>query len=113
MAKSKNTIGSWAFLAGVVLALVLGVFMQNQISNPTIVLVLVVIGFVVGILNVTGEETQSFLLSGAVLIIASSLGAGALGGISILEGTMAALLMIFVPATIIVAIKNVFTLARN
>ena len=113
MAKTKNNLGSWAFLIGVVLAVILGVFMQDQMTNSTVILILVVIGLVVGFLNVTAEESQSFLLSGAVLIIASSLGSSALSNIAMLDSVMNALLMIFVPATIIVAIKNVFNLARN
>ena len=104
MAKTKNNLGSWAFLIGVVLAVILGVFMQDQMTNSTVILILVVIGLVVGFLNVTAEESQSFLLSGAVLIIASSLGSSALSNIAMLDSVMNALLMIFVPATIIVAI---------
>lgn len=110
MAKG-NIIGSWAFLIGVILAVVLGAW-KEQLST-TFVYILVVIGLVVGILNITGRETNAFLMSGTVLVIISGFGGGAVYGVKFLPGILAALMTIFVPATIVVAIKNVFTLARN
>jgi len=64
--------------------------------------------------RVTDKETMPFLLSGAVLIIASALGQSeSLTLIPYLSNILSALLAIFVPATIIVAIKNVFNIAKN
>ena len=111
MAKKQNIIGGWAFLVGVILAIIIGAGVVSASAGLT--LVLVIIGIVVGLLNISGEEVSSFLLSGAVLIIASSLGNNELGSVRILGGILSALLSIFVPATIIVAIKNVFTLAKR
>ena len=111
MAKSrKNFLGSWAFLVGVVLAVVLGLV---GTIDGTWTIVLVVIGLIVGLLNVTAKETMPFLMSGTVLIIVSALGGGFLAEVQILADMVNALLVVFVPATIIVAIKNVFNLSRN
>ncbi len=111
MAKSrKNFLGSWAFLVGVVLAVVLGLV---GTIDGTWTIVLVVIGLIVGLLNVTAKETMPFLMSGTVLIIVSALGGGFLAEVQILADMVNALLVIFVPATIIVAIKNVFNLSKN
>lgn len=111
MAKSHiNFIGSWAFLIGVVLAVVLGLL--GSIGG-TWTIVLVVIGLLVGLLNVADKETMPFLMSGTVLIIASALGKSGVLDIQILADVLDALLVIFIPATVIVAIKNVFNLARN
>lgn len=103
-------IGGWAFLIGVVLAIVFG-FMGS--INPTMTLVLVVIGLIVGLLNIADEEAQPFLMSGVVLIIASAFGQAAVNTVIQLAGILNALLLIFVPATIVVAIRNVFMLARR
>ena len=108
--KSDNSLGSWAFLVGVILAVVLGLIGS---LNPTWIWILVIIGLIVGLLNVTGSEMGPFLLAGAVLIIASEFGGDALGSVRILDNVLQALLVLFVPATIIVAIKHVFSLARN
>jgi hypothetical protein len=110
MAKKGNLLGSWAFLIGVVLAVVLGIVGG---LTSTILYVLVVIGLIVGLLNVADEEASPFLMSGAVLIIASSLGQTVTQAVPWLNGIMQALLAIFVPATIIVAVKNVFSIARH
>lgn len=112
MAKGKKMglLGSWAFLLGVILAVVLGYL--GSVSGTGLI-VLVVIGLIVGLLNVADKEVQPFLMSGAVLIIASALGQNVTGEIAILDNILQALLAIFVPATVIVAIKNVFSLARN
>lgn len=108
--KQKSLIGGWASLVGVVLAIVLGLF---GTLSPAMVYVLVVIGLIVGFLNIAEEETSPFLLAGTVLIIASSLGSDILGVISELGAVLNALLAIFVPATVVVAIRHVFRLARH
>lgn len=110
--KAKALLGSWAFLIGVILAVVLGSGLLWEL-NATWVGILVIIGIVVGLLNISGKEVMSFLLSGAVLVIVSSQGQTVMGDIAILNGILNALLAIFVPATVIVAIKNVFGLARS
>lgn len=112
MAKAKNmdVIGKWAFLAGVVLAAVVGVI--NPASDVW-TMALVALGLVVGLLNVTGRETAPFLMSGAVLIIASALGGNVMSNLPYVGSIFEALLLVFVPTTIIVAVKNVFSLARN
>jgi len=54
-----------------------------------------------------------FLMSGVVLIIASALGSNLMSGVPYIGTILDAILAIFVPATVIVAIKNVFSLARS
>lgn len=112
MKKTKlgNLIGSWSFLVGVILAVIIGLF---KVDNPNLSLVLVVIGVVIGLLNVADEEVSPFLFSGAVLILASYAGGEVLDKIGQIANVFNALLAVFVPATIIVAIKNVFSLAKN
>ncbi len=106
----SNRIGGWAFLIGVVLAIVLGLLGSYSVAW---LLFSVVIGLVVGLLNVTDQETHPFLTSGIILIIASWLGQDVLSGAPLLNNILQNLLAIFVPATIIVAIRNVFTIARR
>jgi hypothetical protein len=112
MAKNKgNKIGGWAFLIGVILAIVLGALGS---LNATWLWVLVVIGVIVGFLNIADEEASPFLLSGTVLVIVSALGQGSLASAgAMLNNILNALLAIFVPATVIVAVRNVFQLARK
>lgn len=108
--KQSNMWGSWAFLIGVILAVIFGI---AGIMSSTLMIILVIIGLIVGFLNIGDEEVQPFLMSGAVLIIASAFGQQVVGTISVLENILSALLLVFVPATIIVALKNVFSMARH
>jgi uncharacterized membrane protein len=113
--RGAGMIASWAFLIGFFLAVGLGLF--NALSSAMI-MVLAIIGIIVGLLNVTEREVTPFLMSGAVLIIASALGQGimqavVLNNVHFASNVLDALLALFVPATIIVAVKHVFDLAKN
>jgi hypothetical protein len=107
---SGNLLGAWAFLIGVILAVVLG-FLGGATSG--FALILVIIGLIIGLLNVTGKEINAFMMAGIVLIIASTFGDGVVSGVATLSNILDALLLIFVPAVIIVAIKSMFHLAKN
>ncbi|OIO40722.1 hypothetical protein AUJ61_01405 [Candidatus Pacearchaeota archaeon CG1_02_30_18] len=126
--KSKeNSIGAWAFFIGVVLAIIIGIGTTSilpiskltQYSSP-IYGILVLLGLVIGFsINVSERDSQAFLLTGAVLVLVSKFGmesvTGSLIGIGIgdtVASTFSALLTLFVPATIVVAIKTVFSLSR-
>lgn len=124
----ENSIGAWAFLIGVILAIIIGLsttFFKKDI--PTLVSyssaiygILVILGVIVGFsINVTGKDSQTFLITGAILVVVSKFGmesvTGSLIGIGIgdfVSSIFGALLVLFVPATIIVAIKTVFGMAK-
>ena len=122
---NDNSIGAWAFLVGVVLAIIIGLS-ASLIPIPSITkysaqiyAILALLGIFVGFMNVTGKDSQTFLIAGAVLVIVSKFGmesvTGSLIGVG-LSGTVSsvfgALLALFVPATIIVALKTVFSIAN-
>jgi hypothetical protein len=119
MARKKsntaNQLGSWSFLAGVVLAVLLGLGFTGAYQTQMI-LVVFLLGLVVGLLNITHDEASGFLTSGTVLVLVSFLGnqAGIFESVlpqigNILNG----ILTLFVPATIIVALRAVFLIAKN
>lgn len=125
--KSKeNSVSAWAFLIGVVLAIIIGVI-TKLISIPSLTAyssaiygILVILGLIVGFsIHVEGKDAQTFLIAGAILVVVSKFGmdsvTGSLIGIGIgdlVTSIFGALLVLFVPATIIVAIKTVFGLAK-
>lgn len=105
-----KTVGAWAFLVGVVLAIVLGAV--GSISG-LLAISLVILGIIIGLLNITEKETQPFLMAGVVLVIVSALGQTVLSVIPVIARMLSALLILFVPATVIVAVKSVFALAKD
>ena len=112
MAKKKesNILAGWAFLVALLIAVVLGPFIT---IGPNVAIALVVIGLIVGLLNVSSEEASSFMMSGAVLVVVTALSGNVLSGVWRLSGVLEALLLIFVPATIVVSVKNAFSVAKN
>ena len=115
MAKKKKDAqkaGHYSFLAGIILAIVIA--FVPQLRGAIAVWVLVILGVVVGLLNVTTEETTKFLVATIALIMASS--ASALTLATIWTGLTSILgnIIIFVsPAAIVVALKTVIALAED
>jgi hypothetical protein len=106
----RDFIGSWAFVIGIVIAIVLGLL--GNLSGIWVI-VLIFFGLVIGLLNITKEETTSFLISGTVLVIVSALGGNFFYNVEILANILGTLLVIFVPAVVIVAIRSIFNLAKD
>jgi len=118
MAKKNNNnmIGSWAFTIGVIVALLLGILSSwfSPDAQQWLAVALVVIGIVVGLLNISGDETHQFLITAAILVFVSGSGANALALVWMpLASAFQHLMILFVPATVVVAIKAVFALARD
>ena len=103
-------IGSWAFVIGLIIAIVLG--LVGNLSGVWVI-VLVFFGLIVGLLNITREETTPFLISGTALVIVSALGGSFFYNVEVLANVLGTLLVIFVPATVIVAVKNIFNLSKD
>ena len=103
--------GHWAFLIGIVLAIIAG--FVPQLQTPTVTWVLVLLGLIVGLLNITAKEIQEFLIASVALVIA----ADAAADIIALGLTMATILgniVTFVfPAALLVALKAIWQLASE
>jgi|TARA_B100001964_G_C13988385_1_gene489498 hypothetical protein len=111
-------LGNYSFTIGVILAIVLGLVSLGS-ATPWLTSLLVVLGLIVGFLNVTGKETKEFLTVATVLIIAAALGGASntLGGVSYigayLSGVFSQVLAFVVPATVVVALKDIWNLGQN
>ncbi len=122
----ENYVGAWSFLIGVILAIIIGLA-TTLISIPALTKysaqiygLLVLFGLVIGFFNIpSGKDSHAFMISGAVLVVVSKFGMdsvrGSLIGIGIgdaVASIFGALLVLFVPATIVVALKSVFSMAK-
>ena len=116
----EKKIGNYSFLIGVLLAVLLGLA-SSQLGGAAAWAssLMVVLGLIVGFLNVTGKETKDFLLVAAILVIVASMGNGAasLASVQYIGGYLSAvfsqIIAFVIPATIIVALKEVWYLAQN
>jgi hypothetical protein len=104
-------IGEWAFILGVLLAILAGLFLGPE---GWVAALLVALGAVVGLLNVSERETTPFLVASVALLLAGSAGLETLPLIGTFLAPILSNLVAFVaPAAVIVAIKAVYDLARK
>ena len=116
MAKKVSAVqklGSWAFIVGILIAIIAGFWPLDAIMTS----VLIVLGLVVGLLNVTAAETTPFLLATVSLVIVSSLGGDVIKNVAVvgptLQNVLSAMIVFIIPATIIVALKAIYALAAT
>ena len=107
--KSGNLLGAWAFLVGVILAIV---FAFVPMTTP-IAITLFALGVLIGLLNIMDKEIQPFLLAAVALVIVSAFGGSALASVRYAPELLGNMLLLFVPATIIVALRSVFAIAKK
>ena len=121
----ENSVGAWSFLIGVVLAVIIGLF-TTLLPIPALVeysahiyCILVFLGLIVGYMISSGKDSQTFLIAGTIIIIAGKFGmesvSGSLIGVGLgdtVKSIFSALLALFVPATIIVALKTLFSITK-
>jgi protein-S-isoprenylcysteine O-methyltransferase Ste14 len=121
MVKAKeNLVGAYVFLVGVVLAIVLGLFHKSlESADGVFYTLLVAIGIVVGYFSVNTDKANTFLIASLSLVIVAGMGINPLLYVSnqnvvvgVLRNVLSSLMVLFVPATIVVVIKTVFSLSR-
>lgn len=116
MKNKKNSFGSWAFLVGFVLAFIVGIFGLTLEGSPeryVFAYILILVGMIVGLFNIDGKEVRQFLITSTVLVIITYMGQSVVEFIPWMTGLLSSLLTLFVPATIVVAVKELYELARQ
>ena len=113
---STNTtarVGTWAFIVGTLIAVVAGFFTLG----PLTVSLLILLGLIVGFLNITTAETNEFLLATVALVIVAGFGGSVFADVSYvgvyLQRILNAIVVFVVPAAIIVALKTIYSLASD
>jgi hypothetical protein len=109
-----GTIGTIAFFVGFVVALAAGVFLPN---NGLMILILVVVGIIIGLLNITAKEVVAFLTAAIALVVAGTTGFKPLNSIipglgNILDNIVNYIANLMVPAAVINAVKVVYRVAK-
>ena len=114
-----NTIGYVAFLLGIFIAIISGLFYAAGVLDSSmqgfVAIVLVVLGLVVGLLNLMDKDVSAFLMA-VVAIAVVGAGAGGLALIPYIGIPLAAIvnyIATFVfPAAIVVALKTIWDMAK-
>ena len=124
MVKKKsraNSLGSLSFLFGALIAVIVGVLIPNSspggLPTMTLTSLLILLGVVVGFLNISRRETNQFLLASVSLVIVAALGGAILGQVQAiggyLEGILVSMITFVIPAAIIVSLKTIYALEEE
>ena len=79
-ANDLHRIGHYSFIAGLIIAVIVGLI--PTLRGDAAIWIMVVLGVIVGLLNISAKEVNSFLITAVALIIASSASALSLAVIS-------------------------------
>ena len=114
-------LGALAFFIGMFIAVICGA-VPDWRSSGVVVLILVILGIVVGVFNITGKEIIPFLIAAIALVVVGGISGGsfsALDDIDAIDGlgraldAIVGLIAVFmVPAAVINAVRVVVELAR-
>jgi hypothetical protein len=125
MAKVQNSttskIGVWAFIIGIVLALLGGIIVSLiGEGQAAVTAILLVLGLIVGFFNVGKNEVKDYLIAAVSLVIVTFMGSSIMANLdtlgmlgNYLQYVFAAIMTFVIPATIIVAVKEIYGLSRN
>ena len=113
MAQSnRSRLGEWAFIAGVILAILLGFF--PGLDSAGVSTLFLMLGIIVGIVNITKGESDHFLLASIALLV---VGTGGLQQIPALgnyfEPIFYNITSFVAPAVVLVGLKSVLEATRN
>ena len=116
-----NQLGKWAFIIGAVLAVVMGIgvgLQQTWGTNKWLLLLLVLLGLVVGFVNISMKEVQGFLVAALALLVANTANLGFVDTLvpklgAILSGVVANVLLVVAPAALVVALRAVYGYAAE
>ncbi|TRO58437.1 hypothetical protein [[Eubacterium] cellulosolvens] len=117
---NTESIGRWAFIAGVIIAILAGI--ASAVGGGMggwVPLVMLILGVIVGLTTITEKETTPFLVAAIALLVANG-GRGFLLVDSVLPGVGTAIDTILVtlaafvaPAAIIMAVKAIYNIGRT
>lgn len=109
---SKGTLGRWAFVIGLIISVLLGFVTFTYAS-----LVLVILGLIVGFMNVSEKDASNYLVAVIALILVGVAGLQALSVLGSLYTWIQTVLTSFITfaaaSAVIVALKVMFEIGRD
>ena len=122
----ESLLGAYAFLISIILAIIAGLVNvligPNEPVTKTLTSLLVILGLVAGYF-VSEKDVKTFLIASVSIVLVSFAGlqgglvsAAVLGIVNVsrlITNILGSLMFIFIPATVVVALKTVFSLANT
>lgn len=108
-----HRIAHYAFFVGLLIAIVTG-FFRDIIGPEILVTTLVILGFLVGLFNLTAKETMPFLVAATALMLAGIVNLGLIPGVGLyLRSILSNIVVFVVPGAIIMGMKTIWKLASD
>ncbi|MBS3116526.1 hypothetical protein J4421_02920 [Candidatus Woesearchaeota archaeon] len=108
-----HRVAHYAFFVGLLLAIIAGLF-RNLLGPEVLVTTLVILGFLVGLFNLTTKETLPFLVASIALMLAGIVNLGLIPGVGLyLRSILSNIVVFVVPGAIIVGLKTIWKLASD
>jgi len=104
-------IGFWAFIIGFIIAIIAGIWWP---AESAFVIVLIILGLLIGSLNITGKETLIFLVATIALIVVGQV----FGPIKVLDvgkyldQVLSYVATLMAPAAVVVAVKALWKVGK-
>ncbi len=108
-----HRIAHYAFFVGLLIAIVAGLF-RDVVGPQVLVTTLVILGFIVGLFNLTAKETMPFLIASVALMLAGIVNLGLIPVIGpYLRSVLSNIVVFVVPGAILLGIKTIWKLASD
>ena len=109
-----HKVGHFAFVGGILIAIIAGLL---QTTSTFFAFTLLLLGIIVGFLNVSAKEVTPFLVAAVALLVAGSADFQTLNVLFNPLGTVLTSLFSFIklfvaPAALVVSLKSIIALAR-
>ena len=108
MSNNLSTFGQWAFIIGVILAVLAGFT-----SISALPVVLFVLGLIVGFLNIRQRESSHFLIAVIALLVVGVAGVQAGQLTSLVRDVLNNFIAFVAAAGLVVALKQILAAARS
>ena len=118
ISKSKRSIelhqiAHYAFFAGLLVAIIAGLF-DKFIDAEALITTLFILGFIVGLFNLTAKETMPFLIATIALMLAGIVNFGLIPVVGDYIRAILSNIVVFVsPAALILGFKVIWKLASD
>lgn len=117
-----NEIGKWAFIIGALLAVLMGILEgvgQVLGTNAWLMMLLLVLGLVIGFVNITAKEVEPFLIAAIAVLAAAGTSNLVIGNMlftplgTILAAIAKDIVLVVAPAALIVGVRAVYGFAAD
>jgi hypothetical protein len=110
-----HRFGHYAFVGGILLAVIAGLL---RTTSNMFALSLLLLGIIVGFLNISAKEITPFLVAAIALVVAGSADFQILDVLftplgTVMTGVFSFVRLFVAPAALVVALKSIISLARD